>query len=214
MPLIGNQLAQEKIQDHRTYTGDGSRTAFGVQFEGGAVLVFQNGIKLKETQDYTVDSLGTHVIFTEAPVANDTVDLFGTSEITDLSRSTYVKQTYTATLGQTNFQLSNPIAPSDRINVYVNGLRLSEVDYTIDYTNKMIIISARHTDDIVMVETISPGFRSSMHNAKNDKATHPMFASPDQINNDITIPSGENAMLVGPVTLNGVITLNGTLTVV
>ena len=39
MPLIGNQLAQEKIQDHRTYTGDGSRTAFGVQFEGGAVLV-------------------------------------------------------------------------------------------------------------------------------------------------------------------------------
>ena len=53
-----------------------------------------------------------------------------------------------------------------------------------------------------------------MHNAKNDKATHPMFASPDQINNDITIPSGENAMLVGPVTLNGVITLNGTLTVV
>ena len=65
-----------------------------------------------------------------------------------------------------------------------------------------------------MVEVISPGFRSSMHNAKNEKAYHPMFSTPDEINSDIVIPEGENAMLVGPVTLNGVITLNGTLTVV
>lgn len=214
MPFIGNQPAQEKIQDHRSYTGDGVRTAFGVQYEGGAVLVFQNGVKLKETEDYLLDSLGTYVTFVDAPVANDVIDLYGTSEITDLSRSTYAKETFTAVKYQTNFQVHNPISPVERINVYVNGLRLSEVDFSIDYVNKTIIIEERDTDDIVMVEVISPGFRSSMHNAKNEKAYHPMFSTPDEINSDIVIPEGENAMLVGPVTLNGVITLNGTLTVV
>lgn len=214
MPFIGNQPTQERIQDHRSYTGDGVRTTFGVQYEGGAVLVFQNGIKLKETEDYLLNDLGTFVTFVDVPLANDVIDLYGTSEITDLSRSTYAKETFTAVKYQTNFQVHNPISPVERINVYVNGLRLSEVDFSIDYVNKTIIISERDTDDIVMVEIVSPGFRSSMHNTKNEKAYHPMFSTPDEINSDIVIPAGENAMLVGPVTLNGVITLNGTLTVV
>ena len=96
MPFIGNQPTQEKIQDHRSYTGDGVRTAFGVQYEGGAVLVFQNGIKLKETEDYLLNDLGTFVTFVDVPLANDVIDLYGTSEITDLSRSTYAKETFTA----------------------------------------------------------------------------------------------------------------------
>ena len=46
MPFIGNQPTSETIADHKTYTGDGTRTVFGVQYTGNFVSVYQNGIKL------------------------------------------------------------------------------------------------------------------------------------------------------------------------
>ena len=32
MPYIGNQIALEDTQDRKAYTGDGSRTVFGITF--------------------------------------------------------------------------------------------------------------------------------------------------------------------------------------
>ena len=40
------------------------------------------------------------------------------------------------------------------------------------------------------------------------------FSNDDSVDTAFTVPSGDNALLVGPVTVNQTITVNGTLTVV
>ena len=126
MPFIGNQPAQESMQDKRTYTGNGTNTVYGVTYTGGLVQVYQNGIKLRETTDYTLDSSGLFVTFTVAPESGDTIDLIGTNDITDLARSSYVRESFTSTANQTVFTLNSNISASDKINVHINGMRLKE----------------------------------------------------------------------------------------
>ena len=99
--------------------------------------------------------------------------------------------------------------------MHLNGYRLSEVDYTITPANNTISFTAGRTlNDVVAVDIISPGFRSSMHNAKGESAEHPMFLTPSTLNTDVTIATGKNGVLVGPVTVDANITINGTLTIV
>ena len=75
MPYIGNQIALEDTQDRKSYTGDGSRTVFGITFSDNLVQVYQNGILLKETNDYTVSG-GTITLDSNLTVAqNDIVDV-------------------------------------------------------------------------------------------------------------------------------------------
>ena len=214
MPFIGNQPSVERLQEHKVYSGDGTRRAFGVQYESNAVLVFMNGIKLKETEDYLIDPNGNFIEFVQPPEVGDTVDLYGTNGVTDLARSSYSRETFTAGQGQTLFQLNMSLTGGERINVYLNGLRISETDFDIDYINKTVTVSEREADDVLVVEIIAHGFRSSAHNSKSEKAFHPMFSTPNKINSDLYINEDENAMVVGPVTLDGVITLKGTLTIV
>lgn len=214
MPFIGNQPSVERLQEHKVYSGDGTRRAFGVQYESNAVLVFMNGIKLKETEDYLIDPNGNFVEFVQPPEVGDTVDLYGTNGVTDLARSSYSRETFTAGQGQTLFQLNMSLTGGERINVYLNGLRISETDFDIDYINKTVTVSEREADDVLVIEIIAHGFRSSAHNSKSEKAFHPMFSTPNKINSDLYINEDENAMVVGPVTLDGVITLKGTLTIV
>ena len=214
MPFIGNQPSVERLQEHKIYTGDGTRRAFGVQYESNAVLVFMNGIKLKENEDYLLDPNGNFVEFILPPDVDDAIDLYGTNGVTDLARSSYSRETFTAAQGQTLFQLKMQITGGERINIYLNGLRISETDFDIDYINKTITISEREQDDVIVAEIIAHGFRSSAHNSKSEKAFHPMFSTPNKIRSDMHISEDENAMMVGPVTLDGIITLKGTLTIV
>jgi hypothetical protein len=215
MPFIGNQPTSETIADHKTYTGDGTRTVFGVQYTGNFVSVYQNGIKLTENNDYTINDSGVYITFAIAPELGDTISLVGENEITDLARSSYVRESFTSTASQTIFQLNSNIKASDRINVFLNGLKLSEIDYTLDYTNNRVTFaSGRAVNDVVAVEIFTPGFRSDSHFTRGDKAHHLGVANPSSLNNDVTIDADENAMMVGPLTINSVVTVNGNLTIV
>ena len=68
--------------------------------------------------------------------------------------------------------------------------------------------SGRVVGDILTAEIMSPGFRSPLHNQKNEKATHTAFASPSTLNTDVFVPSDENVMLIGPITVNGDVTVD------
>ena len=138
MPFIGNQPTSETISDRKSYTGNGTQTIYGVQYASNFVSVFQNGIKLIETNDYTLDNSGNHITFVNAPESGDKIDLVGTNEITDLARSSLIRESFTSTTGQTQFNLNTNISASDRINVYLNGIRLTELDYTLDFTNNLV----------------------------------------------------------------------------
>ena len=215
MPYFGNTPTQETISDRKSYTGDGTRTIFGVQYVSNFVSVYQNGIKVVETTDYTIDASGTFITFVNAPESGDAIDLVGINEITDLARSSYVRETFTATASQTQFNLDSNISASDKINVHLNGIRLSEIDYTLDYTNNRVTFaSGRAVNDVIAIEIVFPGFRSDSHFTRGDKAHHLGVANPSSLNNDVTIDADENAMMVGPLTINSVVTVNGNLTIV
>ena len=215
MPYIGNLPAQESIQDKRTYTGNGTNTVFGVTYTGGLVQVYQNGIKLRETTDYTLDSSGLFVTFTVAPESGDTIDLIGTNDITDLARSSYVRESFTSTANQTVFTLNSNVSASDKINVHINGMRLKETDYTLNFTNNTVTFAlGRQINDVIAVEIVTPGFRTDQHFTRGDKAHHLGFANPTTLLGDITVDTGENALIVGPVTINSVVTVNGNLTII
>ena len=215
MPFIGNQPAQESIQDKRTYTGNGTNSVYGVTYAGGLVQVYQNGIKLRETTDYTLDSSGLFVTFTVAPESGDTIDLIGTNDITDLARSSYVRESFTSTTNQTVFTLNSNISASDKINVHINGMRLKETDYTLNFTNNTVTFAlGRQINDVIAVEIVTPGFRTDQHFTRGDKAHHLGFANPTTLLGDVTVDTGENALIVGPVTINSVVTVNGNLTII
>ena len=215
MPYIGNQPTVETIQDSRSYTGDGTRTVFGVKYNSNFVSVFQNGIKLNEGTDYNIHAEGTMITFVTAPESGDILNVVGTNELTDIARSSYMRETFTSTAGQTDFSVTQNFGASDKINVYLNGLRLSEIDYTINYSTKKIIFAAgRAVDDVVAVEIITPGFRSDQHFTRGESAHHLSLANPSTMYADVTVAADENAMIVGPLTVNSVITVNGSLTII
>lgn len=65
------------------------------------------------------------------------------------------------------------------------------------------------------------GGRQVILTAKNEELTvtgdinfDGMMNNDDSIDEDVTIASGRNAMVIGPVTVNASITINGTFTVV
>ena len=215
MPYIGNLPSQESIQDKRTYTGNGTNAVYGVTYTGGLVQVYQNGIKLRETTDYTLDNSGLFVTFTVAPESGDTIDLIGTNDITDLARSSYVRESFTSTANQTVFTLNSNFSASDKINVHINGMRLKETDYTLNFTNNTVTFAlGRQINDVIAVEIVTPGFRTDQHFTRGDKAHHLGFANPTTLLGDITVDTGENALIVGPVTINSVVTVNGNLTII
>ena len=215
MPFIGNTTGTEMMEHRISHTGDGARTVFTVNYTDDSVSVYLNGVKMLHATDYTTNATGTNITFTQAPANGDVVDLVGLNFITDLARSSYLRETFTSTASQQHFTLNTNIDGTTRLNVHLNGYRLSEVDYTITPANNTISFTAGRTlNDVVAVDIISPGFRSSMHNAKGESAEHPMFLTPSTLNTDVTIATGKNGVLVGPVTVDANITINGTLTIV
>ena len=100
------------------------------------------------------------------------------------------------------------------MNVYLNGMRLHETDYTIDYTAKTIEIQDLVNGDVVSIDIIQHGFRSSAHNTKAEPARHQCIITPSIVSADMVIKQGENALLVGPTEIQGHIEVEGTLTIV
>ena len=165
MPFIGAPSPKElqsieTISDRKTYTGDGIKTIFGVSYESNHISVFQNGLKLIEGIDYNIASTGQYITFVVAPESGDVIDLVGVSGITSLAQSSYSRETFVSLANQTSFILSTNIDDSFRTNVYVNGIRLTETDYTIYNSNNTLEFnSVLAVDDTVAIELIKPGFR-------------------------------------------------------
>ena len=152
--------------------------------------------------------------FGVAPEADDNIDIYGTNDVAALSRSTLTKETFTVDGDQEVFNLTSKLSGGERMNVYLNGMRLHETDYTIDYIAKTIEVQDVAQGDVISIDIIQHGFRSSAHNTKAEAARHPVFITPAIVSSDMVIKQGENALLVGPTEIQGHIEVEGTLTIV
>ena len=166
MPYIGAPSPKEKdtletISDRKTYTGNGAKIVYGVSYVDNHISVFQNGLKLVQGIDYNIASSGQYITFIVAPEVGDVIDLIGTLGVTNLAQSSYKRETFVLTSSQNNVVLTaNTLTASDLVNVYLNGIRLTETDYTIDVgTKKVTFLNTLTVDDTIAVELFQPGFR-------------------------------------------------------
>ncbi len=141
MGYIGHSVDNfETIEDRKTHTGDGTTTKFGVLYSDNNVSVFQNGIKLKETTDYSTDASGTFVTLIVAPSTSDVIDLVGTNSITSLAHNSHIREKLSVSgTAATTFTLSTNTTIEDNVVVYLNGVRLHTDDYT--FTTAKTIVS-------------------------------------------------------------------------
>ena len=105
MPYIGAPSPKEKdtletISDRKTYTGNGTKTVYGVSYVDNHISVFQNGLKLVQGIDYNIASSGQYITFIVAPEVGDVIDLIGTLGVTNLAQSSYKRETFVLTSSQ------------------------------------------------------------------------------------------------------------------
>ena len=211
MAYIGNTAENfETIEDRKTYTADGTTSKFGVLFSESNVSVFQNGVKLKETTEYSVDTAGTYITITTAPSSGDIIDLVGFNAITSLARNSHTREKFTVSgTATSSFTLTTNTAVEDNVVVYVNGARLHTDDYSFYTANDTIVFtSSRPVGDIVDVDIVTAGFRTSNHPAKSEVGTHLSFENNKILDNDVTVADTYNMLMVGPLTANATITVS------
>ena len=87
-----------------SFTATAAQTTFSVTYTVGNIQVYQNGVLLKDTTDYTATN-GTSVVLTSGATAGDSIDVvgFATFTVTD----TYTKAQADARYAQSANNLSD-----------------------------------------------------------------------------------------------------------
>lgn len=162
MSYIGNQpLYQAFVTDQ--FNGDGSTVAFTMSVapaNTASVLVSVTGV-LQDPSTYAV--AGTTLTFSAAPpsgTGNISVRYLGipAAGVTNTAYRTVTE--FTATSGQTSFTV--PSYTVGFINVYRNGVRLGEADFTATTGTTVVLASGATTGDLITTESF---YVSSVLNA-------------------------------------------------
>ena len=168
-----------------SYTATAGQTAFltAASFEPGYVDVYINGLHLSPDDYGANGSLGQIIINSPTLLEGDVVDIQTVTTYVVNSNTTYQKETFVATAGQTTFTTSYD---PGHVNVYLNGLRLFDgTDYNGSNGINIVFPIPLEVDDIVEVEKIG---RSEILIANTTLATR----------NTITVTAnGDSTFIVG-----------------
>ena len=137
-----------------SFTATAGQTSFTVSYDIlNPIDVFLNGIRLKDTTDYTATN-GTSIVLTSGASASDSLvvmEYFATTGTSSASHSVDRKITeFNATAGQTTFSLAYT---AGNIDVFFNGARLLDSDVTASNGTSVVLGSAASAgDQVVIVE--------------------------------------------------------------
>ena len=102
--------------------------------------------------------------------------MVGTNSITSLAQNSHIREKFLSLEQATTFTLSTNTSIEDNVVVYLNGVRLHTDDYTFTTANDTIVFaSSRPVGDIIDVDIVTAGFRTSNHNSKSETGTHLSF---------------------------------------
>jgi hypothetical protein len=153
-----SSTSQIKVLDNISGSFDGVTVSFPITSGGLAISVVNNaslrinlgGVIQSPGTDYSIS--GSNLVFTTAPESGlsfSGISLGPAVPVTDNVASVYVKQSYTATAGQTNFNFAAGYT-AGFLDVYQNGVKLvAGVDFTaVGGTLFTLINPANLNDDI------------------------------------------------------------------
>ena len=151
--ISGNPLSA----DEQAFTATQGQTVFSLSpdVDVNNAMVFINGARALES-DYTLTA--SQLTLDEGATVNDEVVVIGwNGTISYVSTTNYItggsfdinEQNFTATAGQTVFNLSPTVDTSNTL-VFLNGARLKSTDYTLT-TSQVTLLSAVNLSDEISV---------------------------------------------------------------
>ena len=177
------------------FTATASQTTFTVTYTVGLVEVYRNGVKLA-IADYTASN-GTTIVLATGANSGDIIEVVAFSAVNTAATISY--DTFSGTGSQTAFTMSVTPANSQSVVVAISGVVQDPVNYTVSGTTLTFStapplgtnnISCRY----LALPTTTTGTAAVVN------ATNGIIVNNSQIAASYTIPSGSNALSVGPVT--------------
>ena len=177
------------------FTATAGQTTFTVTYTVGLVEVYRNGVKLA-IADYTASN-GTTIVLATGANVGDVIEVVAFSAVNTAATISY--DTFSGTGSQTVFTMSVTPANSQSVVVAISGVVQDPVNYTVSGTTLTFStapplgtnnISCRY----LALPTTTTGTAAVVN------ATNGIIVNNSQIAASYTIPSGSNAMSVGPVT--------------
>jgi len=103
------------------------------------------------------------------------------------------KYEYSATANQTTFSATY----DQRVDVYLNGVLLSNADYTATNGTQVILGSGAASGDVIQIDA----YQRITNNAGTNETTYGLYEHANTISGTYTIQTGNNAMSAGPVSI-------------
>ena len=234
MSYIGNDPNQGSFFIQK-FTGDSTTTSFGLNqniTDGSQLLVTIGNVVQEEGSGFAYTASGNTLVFSEAPANGDkiVVRFLGVSLATPTSYTNAVRFRYIATSGQTVFTGEDSNGATldytiNNIDVYLNGVRLDQSDFTQTNTSTITLASGAATSDelvivvfkVIQIASAGGGMYKGDSGTINSAGAADIFrVHQAQLDTNTTIESTENAIAAGPLTIaaNKTLTIQGNLSIV
>jgi len=135
------------------FTATAGQTSFTHSYDVGGVTVYLNGVKL-QASDYTATS-GTAIVLTTGATAGDilTVQKFTVAAV-NAQLAVRTAQEFTATANQTTFNFSYT---AGAIDVYLNGIKLPDSDYTATNGTTVVLDTGTQAGSVLEIVKYTVG---------------------------------------------------------
>jgi hypothetical protein len=177
------------------FTATASQTTFTVTYTVGLVEVYRNGAKLG-IADYTASN-GTTIVLATGANAGDLIEVVAFGAVN--TAAVITAEDFSGTGSQTVYTMSVTPANSESVIIAISGVVQDPSNYTVSGTTLTFStapplgtnnISCRY----LALPTVTSGTAAVVN------ATNGIIVNNSQIAASYTIPSGSNALSVGPVT--------------
>jgi hypothetical protein len=177
------------------FTATASQTTFTVTYTVGLVEVYRNGVKLAQA-DYTASN-GTTIVLATGANAGDIIEVVAFGAVN--TAAVITAEDFSGTGSQTVYTMSVTPANSESVIIAISGVVQDPSNYTVSGTTLTFStapplgtnnISCRY----LALPTVTSGTAAVVN------ATNGIIVNNSQIAASYTIPSGSNALSVGPVT--------------
>ena len=201
-------------QNRYTYTATANQTTFTATYTTGYVDVYVNGVKLRRTVEFN-DTNGTTIVLTTGCNVGEFVEIIA-------QNATSVSDAVSASAGGTfigGIALSGGI--TGRLGIgYNNPSTLLHVLGNGTDTNATITLQSHDTANATAGVTLMARDASNVNNTANVtynsdyiavdtpiSNTPGIYMNPSTITTDYSVPTGQNAMSIGPLTVDATITV-------
>ena len=203
MAYIGNPIQSATFLTD-LFSGDNTTTGFTLSVapaNSASLIIAVDGV-VQEPSTYGV--VGTTLTFSEAPPTgtdNISIRYLGIpANVVDNTAYRTVTE-FTALAGQTSFTV--PSYTVNYVNVYRNGVKLGDADFTATTGTTVVLSDAADAGDLVSVESFRIAGVNSTPSSEaqwiDNQATHVIQYNAQTITADVTISSNRNAFSAGPI---------------